>query len=114
MNELILALDQSTQKTGWAVYNNAQLTDFGCFDATGDLFVRIIKLREWVKSKINELGGINCLVFEEIQLQNIPGTSREGNVATFKKLAYVQAVLIELALDLQISYKNERNRVCIR
>ena len=105
MNELILALDQSTQKTGWAVYNNAQLTDFGCFDATGDLFVRIIKLREWVKSKINELGGIDCLVFEEIQLQNIPGTSREGNVATFKKLAYVQAVLIELALDLQISYK---------
>ena len=104
MNDLILALDQSTQKTGWAVYSENKLTEFGCFDATGDLFNRIIKLREWVKTKIAELGGIDCLVFEEIQLQNIPGTTKEGNVATFKKLAYVQAILIELAIDLHIPY----------
>lgn len=104
MSKTILALDQSTQKTGWAVYTDAQLVDFGCVDATGDLFNRIIKLREWVKQKIEKLGGIDCLVMEEIQLQQIPGTSREGNIATFKKLAYVQAILIELSIDLQIPY----------
>lgn len=105
MDKYIIALDQSTQKTGWAIYNNAQLVEYGCFDPSGDLLTRIIKLRDWVKNKINELGSVECLLLEEIQLQNIPGTNKEGNVATFKKLAYVQAILIELAIDLNISYE---------
>ena len=106
MSKLILALDQSTQKSGWAIYNpdNNSLVDYGKIEPTGDIWSRIISLRDWVRFTILSQ-NITTLVIEEIQLQNIPGTSREGNVATFKKLAFVQAILIELAINLNIKYE---------
>lgn len=103
MNKLILALDQSTQKTGWAIYDLAdkKLINYGKIDPVGELWPRLIILKNNVKELIKKY-SIGTLIIEEIQLQNIPGTSKEGNVATFKKLAYVQAILIELAIELNI------------
>lgn len=104
MDNYVLALDQSTQITGWAIFDNKtkELKKYGKVAPSGnDVIKRIIILRDWIKNII-EKENIQQLVIEEIQLQNIPGTSREGNVATFKKLAYVQAIILELAIDLNI------------
>ena len=109
MSKYVLALDQSTQITGWALYKDyKELVHYGKIEPKGELINRVISLRDWVKKLVIGLKDNNQdieIVIEEIQLQNIPGTNREGNVATFKKLAYVQAILLELAEDLKISYK---------
>ena len=98
----LLALDQSSRITGWAVFDNGALVEFGKFDAStvgtghGERLV-------YIRSKVIDLikkHNINQVVFEEIQLQNTVG----NNVVTFKTLAYVQAVLIETFFDLGIPY----------
>ena len=47
MNKLILALDQSTQKTGWAIYDLAdkKLINYGKIDPVGELWPRLIILK---------------------------------------------------------------------
>ena len=49
--------------------------------------------------------GKLLVAIEEIQLQNIPGSSKDTNVATFKKLAYVQALLLELCAEMSVPYE---------
>lgn len=98
----VLTLDQSSRVTGWAVFVDSNLEVFGKFDASvvgkehGERLV-------YIRSKITDLikkYNIDQVVFEEIQLQNTVG----NNVVTFKTLAYVQAVIIELLYDLSIPY----------
>ena len=98
----LLALDQSSRVTGWAVFVDNNLEAFGKFDASvvgkahGERLV-------YIRSKVTDLikkYNIDQVVFEEIQLQNTVG----NNVVTFKTLAYVQAVIIELLYDLGIPY----------
>ena len=104
MDNIVLALDQSTQVTGLAIYVNGQLESWEHISPDGEMFERIIKLKSSLKKKIIELlfrGKLNVAI-EEIQLQNIPGSSRDTNVATFKKLAYVQALLLELCAEMQV------------
>lgn len=103
-NKIILALDQSTQKTGWCIFRDNKLYKYGKLDPKGELMERILTLRDWVKDTIGT-EKIDLVGIEEIQLQQIPGTKRDVNVATFKKLAYVQAILIELCIDLGIKYE---------
>ena len=45
------------------------------------------------------------VAFEEIQLQQIPGSTAHGNVETFKKLAYVQAILMEVLSEMNIKFE---------
>lgn len=104
MDNIVLALDQSTQVTGLAIYVNGQLESWEHISPNGEMFERIIKLKSSLKEKITELlfrGKLNVAI-EEIQLQNIPGSSRDTNVATFKKLAYVQALLLELCAEMSV------------
>ena len=103
-NEIILALDQSTQITGWSIFKDGELYNYGKFNPSGELMERIIKLRDWVKDTI-VAEDIAFVGIEDIQLQQIPGTKRDVNVATFKKLAYAQAILVELCMDLGVEYE---------
>lgn len=107
MDEIILALDQSTQVTGIAIFVNGQLESWEHFSPEGEMFARIIKLKSKIKNKITELmfRGKLLVAIEEIQLQNIPGSSKDTNVATFKKLAYVQALLLELCAEMSVPYE---------
>ena len=108
--EIIFALDQSTAKTGFAVFANDVLAEYGCHDPSGDYLERIVKLKHWFLQRIVDLkdlypkANIHVLI-EEIQLQKIPGTSQNENVLTFKKLAYVQGMLILLCVEHGISYE---------
>lgn len=94
----VLALDQSSKTTGYAIFNNEELIEYGHFTfEDNDLGQRLVK----IKHKIIELlaeKGINKLIFEDIQLQN-------GNVATHKILGEVLGVIHVLAAEMKMPYE---------
>lgn len=99
----ILALDQSTRVTGWAVFADDALQEYGKFDAENagaDIGKRLTYIREKVRALIDKY-DIQKILIEEIQLQNTVG----NNVVTYKKLAYVQAVLIQMFDELKLPYE---------
>ena len=99
----ILALDQSSHTTGYAVFKNGEPVVISHFDAKGnELGERLEWIRNKVKSLVEEY-EIDELIFEDIQLQDING-SREAGIKTFKILAEVFGVIHELAEELDVDY----------
>ena len=99
----VLALDQSTRVTGWAVFADDALQEYGKFDAENagtDIGKRLTYIKSKVKTLIDKY-NIQKVLIEEIQLQNTVG----NNVVTYKKLAYVQAVLIQMLDELKLPYE---------
>ena len=97
-NRLILALDQSTNVTGFAVFYNSKLKHHGTISFGGmDYIDRIIKLCDWVRRFIQD-SNINYVAFEDIQLQH-------GDALTYKKLAQLQGALIFLLKQLDIPFE---------
>lgn len=94
MATFLLALDQATNTTGYAVFKNQKLIAHGYKTFTGNTHVvRMQKLREWVESLILAVDKDIEVVIEDIQLQDINGTV---GIPTFKKLAHVQGALLTL------------------
>lgn len=94
----ILALDQSSRTTGWAIFSDTQLIAQGNFTVSQEDFgERLHAIREKVKTFISTY-NITEIVFEDIQLQN----NVVNNVDTFKKLAEVFGIILELSIDLKI------------
>lgn len=94
----VLALDQASRTSGWAVYDNGELYKYGKFTAIhNDVGDRLYYIRKQVIKLIEEF-EINEVVFEDIQLQD----NKVNNVATFKALAEVFGVLHELFVELKI------------
>ena len=97
----LLALDQASRTTGWAVFDGTELVKFGKFTATEeDIGERLYEIRGHVQKLIEEY-GIDELVFEDIQLQ----ANVLNNVQTFKVLAEVFGIIEELAVELKIPHK---------
>jgi len=90
-NKYILSLDQSTSATGWALFKNKVLIDWGVFKTEGYEDSKVEDMRKWLDKKINEIvldESIDLkLVLEDIQMQR-------NDVKTFKVLAHLQGVLI--------------------
>ena len=94
----ILALDQASRTSGWAVFDEGKLVTFDKFTADhSDVGDRLHFIRSKVNSLINEY-DIDEVVFEDIQLQG----NVANNVATFKALAEVFGVLYELFVTLKM------------
>lgn len=98
----ILALDQSSRITGWAVFNNEikQLIAYGKFNAE-DYSSDLAKRLQYIVNKIDELVEeyeIKKLLIEDIQMQH----NVSGNVITFKTLAEVIGVLEKYSVDKDI------------
>lgn len=117
MDNIVVAFDQSTTNTGWAVFINGVLVDHGCYSPSGDIEVRILKTRDFCTNLVytyrsrgsdtyTELNKENVIVLiEEIQLQQIKNTSKDIGVTTFKKLAWLQGTLITAFLDCNAIYQ---------
>lgn len=101
-SKFIIALDQSTQKTGYAIFQNKQLIAHGVFNPSGDYEHRIVKLRTWLLDKLAPLKPNVEVYFEDIQLQDL-GRGDIG-VVTYKKLAHVQGALIVTCIEEEIPY----------
>lgn len=101
-DKYFIALDQSSQTTGYAVFNNGELIKHGAVTFSGEMDRRLLKLRNWVKDMLSQYPGAEIAI-EDIQLQNL-GKGEIG-VTTYKKLAWVQGALISLFGELKISYQ---------
>ena len=94
----LLALDQASKTTGYAIFDNDKLIKCGHFTCNdNDLGIRLLKIREFVDKTIDEY-NINQVIMEDIQLEE----NRGNNVQTFKILAEVFGVIYELLIEKDI------------
>lgn len=97
MANTILSLDQATKETGWSIFTDKQLIDFGHWKFTQDDTVeRIYKLCQEIRQVVEKYHP-DLIVIENIQLQQ--------NVEMFQKLAWVQGAILVLTQELNIPYK---------
>ena len=96
----ILALDQASRTTGYAIFQEDRLIASGTFTYDDlDFSLRLVKIRNKVASLVNEY-NINKILLEDIQLQG-----QTNNVTTYKALAEVLGVLEELSRELGIPHE---------
>ena len=92
----LLALDQSSKITGYAIFNDGKLEEYGKFSLdSSNIDVRLVQIREKLLNLIQEK-NIDEVVFEDIQQQN--------NVSTFKILADVYGVVAELLQEIEMPH----------
>jgi Holliday junction resolvasome RuvABC endonuclease subunit len=103
----ILALDQASITSGYAIFDNEKLVTYGKWSSNGNHSTeRITQTKAWVACMIDRWKP-DLVVLEDIQLQKfgtINGQENEG-VITFKKLAALQGVLKNYCFETGIVYK---------
>lgn len=96
----LLALDQASKVTGWAIFEDGELKSYGKIsldDPNTD--IRLVQLRQGIQTLVADY-NIDEVVFEDIQQQN----NVANNVQTFKVLAEVYGVVSELLQEIQIPH----------
>ena len=96
----LLALDQASHVTGYAVFENDKPIVISHFNAKGkDIADRLVSIRQTILKLIKDY-NIDTVAFEDIQLQN----NVVQNVKTFKMLAEVFGVVQETLQEIGIDY----------
>lgn len=98
MGNIYLALDQAARTTGFAIYKDDKVIDFGTFSVPSSKPIEQ-RLQLFIK-ELNDLmnkHNISEVFFEDIQLQN-------GNAETYKKLAYIQAACMIWCYNNDLKY----------
>lgn len=110
----ILALDLSTHSSGWAGFNNNNLSNYGLIKANSkDLIERIHKIIKQLYQLIYN-SNPSVIVIEEVR----PPQENGQNVKTFKALSYLQAALVFLIHDyfkdtkIEFMYPSEWRKIC--
>lgn len=91
-----LALDQASRTTGWAIYDNKTLIASGHFSIPANKIIQdrlksfVIYLNDLIKKYHPEK-----IYYEGIQYQS--------NIETYKKLAYIQAMIIYFSGSIPIT-----------
>lgn len=99
--ENLLALDQASIITGYAVFQDGKLVKYGKLELKEEeIGPRLVTLRNEIKRLISE-NNIDYVAFEDIQMQASVG----NNVKTFKVLANVYGVILELCEELKLKYE---------
>lgn len=103
----VLALDQSTRITGWSIFENNKLIKFGTYEITYKSEAnRINCVKEWLINMV-KAWQIDYVWLEDIQLQDNKAEGEYGEkigVTTYKTLAHLQGVLINMLYVNGISY----------
>lgn len=100
MSNRLLALDQASKCTGWAIFEDCELKSYGKIsldDPNTD--IRLVQLRQGIQTLVADY-NIDEVIFEDIQQQN----NVANNVQTFKVLAEVYGVVSELLQEIQIPH----------
>ena len=96
----LLALDQASHTTGYAVFDNDKPVVISHFNARGkEIGERLVNIRQNILKLIDD-NKIDTVAFEDIQLQN----NVVQNVKTFKMLAEVYGVIEETLNEIGIDY----------
>ena len=94
---IYLSIDQSSNISGYSVWHNKELIEWGKVKFEGEFLTRVIELKFWMLSKIKEFKEqVVEVVIEEIQEQ--------ANAQTFKKLAMLQGVLLVALIEINVKY----------
>lgn len=95
----ILALDQASRVSGWAIFDGDTLEQYGKIDVSKyfELGERLHQIRQEVEHLIDD-EHIDAVILEDIYMDG----QRVNNVQTFKALAEVFGVLYELCIDMEI------------
>lgn len=95
----ILALDQATHVSGYALFGNKNLLDYGTFNAVGSNEIeRDVRVREWLENLIR-VYDVDFVGLEGIQYD------KERGIEVYATLARLQGILMELCYELKIPYK---------
>lgn len=87
----ILALDDATKETGWAIFDGTTLIGYGVARRNNpNTIIRILQMKEWLVEML-EKWQPDFVAIEDIQLQI---SSRSKNVVLYKVLAQLQGVLL--------------------
>lgn len=98
-DKIIIGLDQATKITGYSIFKNDKLYDYGTFKTTKDTEVaRINEIKKWLISLI-QLYKPNLVGVEGIQMQDIFG------VTTFETLAHLQGVIVDALYENEVEYQ---------
>ena len=104
----ILAFDQATRRTGYALYDNGQLIEYGLLESTGtdadahmaDMYWRVLDLIERCAP--------DCVGIEGVQFQN--------NFHTYAVLARMQGAIMGICyahgIDIRITGASEWRSFC--
>ena len=94
----LLALDQSSKITGYAIFVDGKLEEYGKIELKDDdIGIRLNTLRDKLAELIMNY-DIDEVAFEDIYMDG----QRVNNVSTFKVLAEVFGVCYELFVDMEI------------
>ena len=86
--QVLLTIDASTKSSGWAIFENTQLTNYGVITATSsNLYKRIDKMTIEI-DKLVEQYQLTDVVIEEV----LPADVRNNN-NVFKALIYLQGFI---------------------
>ena len=100
----ILALDQATRITGWAIFDGTQLIKYGKFETSADdEIARDHEIKNWFISMINNWKP-DVIGIEGIQLQE-KSEERKMGVTVFETLARLQGILMETAYSFNIPHR---------
>lgn len=96
----LLALDQASKVTGWAIFEDGKLKSYGKISLDDpNIDIRLVQLRQGIQTLVTDY-NIDEVIFEDIQQQN----NVANNVQTFKVLAEVYGVVSELLQEIQIPH----------
>ena len=105
----LVAFDQSSRLTGYSIWENGELTDYGVVDFSGskNTIHRLYMIKKWMRGFLEEKEP-DIVYFEDIQLQK--------NVGLFKTLAMVLGVckLVPHAMGIAYDtiYSSEWKKYC--
>lgn len=110
----ILSLDASTKNTGWAVFQDTKLIDYGCISDNSKNRLKRIKYQTKEIEKIVKKYNFKNIVMEEVR----PPTDHMTNENTWKALMWLQASInlmlydIGADVDIQYFYPSEWRKKC--
>lgn len=114
----LLALDQSTNLTGYAYFKNGKLAKYDVIDTSkcGTAVERIAKVKQWLELFLSE-NEVDRIGMEDTQLQGGGSTAAtESNPYVFqvlsKLLGALEVVCIEKKVDYEIVRSSEWKKSC--
>lgn len=100
----LLALDQASHTTGFAIFDNGQLVHYGKFHTDQpDEIARCARMKEWLVSMIANWKP-DYIGFEGIQFQEEGGGQHMG-ITVFQTLARLQGILMETAYESKVAFE---------
>lgn len=100
----IIALDQASHITGYAIFDDGKLIHYGTFKTTmSDEIARCAQIKYWLISLIHSLKP-DFIGLEGIQYQDEASGQKMG-ITVFQTLARLQGILMETCYTEKVPYK---------